>query len=75
MRTQIIEVSPAVFSEIQEKAAVGAVEQLVWPSGSDSFALWMHETFGCVYHHEYKIVVRWEWGTTRKWNFPKGDES
>jgi hypothetical protein len=67
-----MEVSPAVFSEIQEKAAEGAVRKIAFPYEFDSFALWAHETFGCVYYTEYKVVVVWEWGTLRKWAFPQG---
>ena len=71
----VMKVSPAVFSEIKEKAAEAYVEQVINPDGYDSFAAWAHETFGCVYHTEYKVIIVWEWGTLRKWSFPESDDS
>ena len=71
MNQQVMEVSPSVFSEIQQRAAEGAVEQMAFPKQYDRFAAWMHETFGAVYHTEYRVVVRWEWGASWKWGFPR----
>jgi hypothetical protein len=70
MEGQIMEVSPAVFSEMQDKAAESMLAHLINPTEFDCFATWAHETFGCVYHTEYQVVVKWEWGTLRKWSFP-----
>ena len=70
MRTQVMEVSPRVFSKMQEKASEGDLARMIAPDESDRFALWAHETFGCVYYTEYKIKVVWEWGTLWKWSYP-----
>ena len=71
MRQQIMKVSPAVFSEIQRKAAEAAIHRTINPKSFDLFAAWAHETFGCVYYTEYKVTVVWEWGNLWKWSFPQ----
>lgn len=71
MRTQKMQVSPAVFSAMQEKAAESEVARMIAPNEFDRFALWAHEKFGCVYHTEYRIEVVWEWNTLWKWSFPQ----
>lgn len=55
--SEVMKVSPVVFSEMQEKAAEGYIAQLINPDGFESFAAWAHETFGCVYGEEYKVEV------------------
>jgi hypothetical protein len=71
VRTQVMQVSPRVFAKIQEKAAEGAVARMIAPNEYDRFALWAHETFGCVYYTEYKVEVVWEWCNLWKWAFPQ----
>jgi hypothetical protein len=70
MRKAEMQVSPRVFSKMQMKAAEGAVSKMIAPTEFDRFASWAHETFGCVYHTEYNVVVVWEWGNLWKWQFP-----
>ena len=74
MRQLIMEVSPAVFSEMQQKAADCWAEDQIWP-GVDHFAEWAHETFGIPYQTEVKVVVRWERGNERWWSFPENRKS
>lgn len=68
--TTVMHVSPAVFSEMQGKAAEYAVAEIVYP-GCDLFADWARKTFACEFGESYKVVVIWEWGTDRRWSFPQ----
>jgi hypothetical protein len=63
----VMEVSPHVFSVMHEKAEEDMLARIINPTEFDHFAAWAHETFGCVYHTEYEIVVVWEWNTLWKW--------
>lgn len=64
----VMEVSPAIFSEIQAKAGESWIHQQIWPD-SDIFAGWAIETFGCTRNTSYKVVVVWEWANERRWAF------
>lgn len=74
MRQLTMEVSPAVFSEMQKKATECWAEDQIWPDG-ESFAHWANDTFGIPYQTEVKVVVRWELGNDKWWSFPENAKS
>lgn len=68
MRELVMRVSPAVFSEMQEKALQFADVGLVYP-GSNLFAEWANKTYGCEFWSSYQVVVMLEWNQQRRWDF------